>query len=248
MPGFKDHFSQQAAGYSTFRPLYPSGLYQHLSGLCGGHGLAWDCATGNGQAARGLADYFDRVIATDASEKQIAHAHGPNTVSFRVGTAECSGLDDASVDLITVAQALHWFDHQAFFQEVQRVLKTGGLLAVWTYDLLILDDQLDPVLRRLNEDIIGDYWPVERQMVRDRYQTIDFPFESIAMPGFNLEASWTLEELVGYLSTWSSVVRYKAATGRDPLQEITPDLRDAWGPASDKKPVRWPITFKVGRV
>lgn len=246
MSGFKDHFSQQAAGYSKFRPLYPSGLYQHLSGICGGLGRAWDCATGNGQAARGLAAYFDHVIATDASEKQISHAHGPNNVSFRVGAAERSGLDDASVDLITVAQALHWFDHQAFFQEAQRVLKPGGILAVWTYDLLVLDHQLDPVLRRLNEDIVGGYWPAERQMVRDRYQTIDFPFEDITMPGFNLQASWTLEELVGYLSTWSSVVRYKAATGRDPLQEITPDLRDAWGPDTDKKHVRWPITFKVG--
>ncbi len=247
MSDFKDHFSKQSKGYGKFRPLYPPEMYAHLSGLCADHGLAWDCATGTGQAARGLSPFFDRVVATDGSEKQITHATGPNNVDFRVATAEQSGLASSSVDLITVAQALHWFDREAFYQEVRRVLKPGGILAVWTYNLLCLEGEIDSILNRFNEDIVGDYWPSERQLVRDEYRTISFPFPEVPMPQYAMEASWSMEELLGYLATWSSVARYKTTTGRDPLAEIQADLTAAWGEVTSKKTVRWPLTFRVGK-
>ncbi len=249
MPKFRDHFSAQAGAYSIFRPLYPVELYSYLSGLCPGHDLAWDCATGNGQAARGLADKFRHIVATDGSREQVSHASGPDNVSFRVATAERSGLETASIDLITVAQALHWFDRDAFFQEVERVLKPGGILAAWSYNLLEIDQDIDALVGHLCDDIVGVYWPPERQIVNDNYQTIDFPLPEITLPPFRMTALWSLDDLVGYLGTWSSVVRYRAAKGRDPLQEIYDDLRAAWGRDSRKKrQVRWPLNFRVGRL
>lgn len=248
MSNFKDHFSKQSKGYSQFRPLYPEALYRHLSDICIGHKRVWDCATGTGQAARGLAEYFDHIVATDGSEKQIENAHGPDNVSFRVASAENSGLDASSVDLITVAQALHWFDHEAFFQEVRRVLKPGGILAVWTYNLLKIDEKIDPILQRFDEDIIGEYWPQERQFVRDDYQTIDLPFDEIAMPAFHMAASWALDDLLGYLATWSSVVRYRQDKGQDPLGQIKSEIITAWGFVPDKKAISWPLSFRVGRL
>ncbi|PCI47632.1 MAG: SAM-dependent methyltransferase [Alphaproteobacteria bacterium] len=248
MAVFKDHFSKQSEGYSKFRPLYPPELYGHLSDICGAHALVWDCATGSGQAARGLAEYFDHIVATDASEQQIASAAGPDNVSFSVATAEQSGLHPSSVDLITVAQALHWFDHGVFFQEVRRVLKPGGVLAAWTYNLLKIDEDIDPVLQRFDRDIVGAYWPPERQLVRDEYGTMDFPFDEIPMPAFNMVTLWTLDDLLGYLASWSSVVCYQKAKGRDPLTDIHAELGELWGPAADKKPVTWPLSFRVGRL
>ncbi len=245
---FKDHFSNQSKGYSKFRPLYPSELYQHLSDICCGHKMVWDCATGTGQAARGLSEYFEHIVATDGSEKQIASAHGSDNVTFSVATAERSGLDTSSVDLITVAQALHWFDHDAFFKEVERVLKPGGILAVWTYNLLKIEDKIDLILQEFNENIVGEYWPPERQLVRDEYKTIDFPFDVIAMPAFNMETYWTLDDLLGYLGTWSSVVRYRQAKGQDPLEKIQAELSTVWGGASDEKRVKWPLSFRVGKL
>lgn len=248
MPIFKDHFSIQSKGYSKFRPLYPAELYSHLFDMCGGHSLVWDCATGTGQAARGLSEYFDNIMATDGSEKQIASAHAPENVAFSVATAEYSGLDGCSVDLITVAQALHWFDHDAFFKEVRRVLKPGGILAVWTYNLLEVGEDIDPILHQFNDNIVGDYWPAERQLVRDEYKTIDFPFDEIEMPNFSMETSWTLDDLMGYLATWSSVVRYRQAKGHDPLQGIYSKLLVAWGDTTEEKLVKWPLSFRVGRI
>lgn len=245
---FKDHFSKQSKDYSKFRPLYPPQLYEHLSDICGGHALVWDCATGNGQAARGLAGFFDQIVATDGSARQIANAVGPDNVSFGVAMAEQSGLAASSVDLVTVAQALHWFDRGAFFQEVRRVLKPGGILAVWTYNLLKIENDIDLIINKFDQDIIGLYWPPERQLVRDEYGTIDFPFGEIAMPAFNMELSWQLDDLLGYLGTWSSVVRYRQAKGQDPLNEIRSELSAAWGPASDEKRVKWPLSFRVGRL
>jgi len=249
MPKFRDHFSAQAGAYSIFRPLYPVELYPYLSGLCPGHNLAWDCATGNGQAARGLADRFRHIVATDGSGEQVSHASGPDNISFRVATAERSGLETASIDLITVAQALHWFDLDAFFHEAKRVLKPGGILAAWSYNLLEIDEEIDGLVGHLCDDIVGDYWPPERQIVNDNYLTIDFPLSEIAVPPFRMTALWSLDDLVGYLGTWSSVMRYRAAKGRDPLRDIYDDLRAAWGRDSrEKRQVCWPLNFRVGRI
>jgi len=248
MSPFKDHFSEQSKGYSKYRPHYPNELYQYLSGLCTGHDLAWDCATGTGQAARGLSKFFDHVVATDGSEKQISRATGPKNISFRVARAEQSPLESSVTDLITVAQALHWFSHDDFFREAKRVLKPGGILAVWTYNLLHIRPDIDEIIQKLDQDIVGEYWPPERQYVREDYTTIEFPFDEIkGMPPYNMTALWALDDLIGYLRTWSSVVRYKADRGGDPLEEIIPDLRVLWGDVAVQKSVQWPLTIRAGR-
>jgi SAM-dependent methyltransferase len=248
MAKFKDHFSTQSKGYSKFRPAYPQELYSYLSGLCTGHGLVWDCATGTGQAARGLSAFFDHIIATDGSRQQIAKAEGAENITFRVVTAEESGLAMSSADLVTVAQALHWFAHDDFFQEAKRVLKPGGILAVWTYSLLTINEDIDLLVRRLYTDIVGEYWPPERALVDEKYRSIDFPFQEITAPDFNMTASWRLDDLVGYLSTWSAVVRYKADKGRDPIEQIRSELSAVWGDDIDERPVNWPLSFRIGQV
>lgn len=247
MSHFKDHFSRQSKGYGEFRPDYPNDLYQHLSDLCTGYDLAWDCATGTGQAARGLSNFFTHIIATDASEKQILNASGPANITFRVAEAQRSGLETSSVDLVMVAQALHWFSHDDFFMEVKRVLKPDGILAAWTYHLLQIEPEIDKIIQKFDQDIVGQYWPKERQLVRERYSSITFPFNEISMSPYNMTSSWALDELVGYLRTWSSVVRYKADRGRDPLEEIIPDLRVLWGDVAVQKSVQWPLTIRAGR-
>lgn len=244
---FKDHFSGQSKDYRQFRPSYPPALYQHLSDLAAGHDLAWDCATGTGQAARGLAPYFRRVVASDASAQQIRYCSGPENIAFSHATAEQSGLANGSVDLITVAQALHWFNFKAFFVEVRRVLKPGGLLVCWSYNLLRIGGQIDGVLQDFNENIIGPYWPVERAHVREGYRSIDFPFQAVALPDFAMSVEWDLDQLTGYLGTWSSVVRYREEKGCEPLQIVLPQLRELWGNSQDVKKIIWPLTFRAGR-
>lgn len=247
MAEFKDHFSAQSKGYSKFRPSYPQELYPYLSGLCKDHNLVWDCATGTGQAARGLSPFFDRIIATDGSAQQVEKAEGPQNITFCVAAAEESGLETSSVDLVTVAQALHWFAHDDFFQEVKRVLKPGGILAVWTYNLLSIDRDIDRIIRQLYMKTIGEYWPPERALVNENYRNIDFPFQEIAPPDFNMTASWRLDDLLGYLSTWSAVVRYKADKGRDPIEEIRTGLSAAWGEDTNRRSVNWPLSFRIGQ-
>ena len=247
MPQFKDHFSTQSAGYSKFRPDYPKAMYKYLSDIAEKHDLLWDCATGTGQAARGLSGHFKSVIATDASEKQVAEAVGPDNISFQVATAEKSGLNPASVDLITVAQALHWFVGEGFYQEAKRVLKKNGVIAVWSYNLLKIETEIDHIVNRLSDETLRNYWPPERQIVRDNYQTIDFPFQEETVPEFHMTAEWTRGDLMGYLATWSSVVRYKAANGCDPLESISEELKVLWPDAEEPKKVIWPLTMRVGR-
>jgi len=247
MAEFKDHFSTQSKGYSKFRPSYPQELFSYLSGLCKDHNLVWDCATGTGQAARGLSPFFDCIIATDGSAQQVAKAEGQENITFRVATAEESGLETSSVDLVTVAQALHWFAHDDFFQEARRVLKPGGILAVWTYNLLTIDQDIDRIVRQLYWKTIGEYWPPERALVDENCGSIDFPFQEIAAPDFNMTASWRLDDLLGYLSTWSAVVRYKADKGRDPIEEIRSELSAVWGEGTDKRSVNWPLSFRIGQ-
>jgi len=209
--------------------------------------LAWDCATGSGQAALGLARYFPRVVATDASAAQIAHATPHPRVEYRVAPAEASGLPGGSVDLITVAQALHWFDIGAFYAEARRVLAPGGVLAVWTYGNCVFDDPLvERAVHRYSHDTVGPYWPAERRLVDDRYQTVPFPFRELASPPFVLERAWTLAELAGYLRSWSATARYVAAHGRDPVADVEAELSAAWGDREIRRLVRWPLTVRAG--
>jgi ubiquinone/menaquinone biosynthesis C-methylase UbiE len=240
---FKDHFSKQAADYAKFRPRYPEELFRWLGSIAPGRELAWDCATGSGQAAVELADIFTRVIATDASEKQIANAERHQDVEYRVATAENSGLDSASADLIIVAQALHWFDLGKFYAEARRVLKPRGVIAPTAYKLATVSPEIDTVVNRYYSEIVGSYWPEERRLV-ENFEDLPFPFAKIETPTFEMVAEWSVEELLGYLRTWSATQRFMASEGRDPLAEVETELRQAWGKL---RRVIWPLTVRAGR-
>ncbi len=247
---FEDHFSGHAAAYAAFRPAYPAGLPAFVATLPvppADHRLAWDCATGNGQAAHGIVEFFARVIATDASPQQIAQAAPHPRIEYRVAPAESSGLADASVDLVTVAQALHWFDFDRFYAEVRRVLAPGGALAAWTYDYARISPEIDPLLDRLAHEVVGSYWPPGRRWVDEEYRTIPFPLDEIPTPPFELHERWPLERFAGYLRTWSAVQRYRAATGEDPVATLLPELAAAWGDPAAPRDIRWPIALRAGR-
>ena len=243
---FKDHFSEQSAQYANYRPRYPAELFQILADQCQRRELAWDCATGGGQAAVALGEFFESVIATDASDTQIASAIPHANVSYRVATAEVSGLDDASVDLLTVGQALHWFDHERFFTEAGRVLASGGVLAVWCYGLCHVNDACDGVVDELYTDIANEFWPPERRHIEERYAGITMPAAEIDVPRVNMYADWTADDMLGYLRTWSACRRYRKAHDRDPVTLIAGKLQDAWGTGS--RPVCWPLTLKACRL
>jgi SAM-dependent methyltransferase len=243
---FKDHFSRQAADYAKFRPTYPQELFDYLGNIAPSRQLAWDCGTGNGQAALGLASMFDGVIATDASEKQITNATLHEHVDYRVAPAEDSGIDSGSVDLIMVAHALHWFDLDRFYAEAQRVLKPDGVLAASAYNLLQIEPAIDEIVNRYYYEVVGSFWPPERKLV-ERFANLPFPFHEIDPPKFEMRASWILPRLVGYLRTWSSTQRFIAAKGSDPLKQIMDDLRAAWGAPEQTRNVIWPLTLRIGR-
>jgi ubiquinone/menaquinone biosynthesis C-methylase UbiE len=245
---FKDYFSSQAARYASIRPDYPESLIDFVAGLVAQHGLAWDCATGNGQAAIPLAAHFSRVVATDASESQVEHAPRHPGVEYRVATAEASGLPTGSVDLVTVAQALHWLDRDRFYAEVRRVLAPGGALAVWSYgDPTIADDAgLDAALQRFNHETVGAYWPAGRGDVGEGYLRFSFPFAEVKTPRFRIEREWTLAEFGRYVRSWSSTVRYVKEHGADPVSAFEAELRPIWGGPDARHSIRWPITLRAG--
>ncbi len=245
---FKDHFSKQSDEYAKYRPVYPPELFAYLASLVSAHELAWDCGTGNGQAALGLAALFGRVIATDPSEAQIRNAAAHPRISYRVAPAERTDIAVASVDLVTVAQALHWFDHERFYREVRRVLKPGGVLAVWCYGLNEIAPAIDPIVRRYYSEVVGPYWPPERHFIDERYATIPFPFTELAVPAFGIESRWNLDDFIGYLDTWSATQRYRQAEKQNPLEALRGVLERAWGPAETERLVTWPIYLRVGRV
>lgn len=244
---FEDHFSQRAQEYAQYRPSYPSRLFAYLSSLAPSRHLAWDCGTGNGQAALGLAEYFDHVVATDASSNQIAQAFPHERIEYRVEPAEEVSLDAGSVDLITVAIAVHWFDFERFYREVRRVLQAGGILAVWTYHLPVIGPRVDPLLVAYYREILAGYWPERFSYVDDRYRTLPFPFEEVDSPEFDMTATWTLGQLVGFLGSWSAARKYQEDHNRHPVQEIWPKLVDAWGEPDQSRSIRWPMYIRVGR-
>lgn len=245
-PGtFRDHFSGHAEVYARYRPDYPDALFDWLADAAPDRARAWDCATGNGQAAVALADRFGEVVATDASEKQIRSAFSHPRVRYRVAPAERSGLANASVSLVTVAQALHWFDLPAFYAEADRVLKPGGVLAVWAYELFTASEEVDRVVHHLYKGIVGPYWPPERKAIEHGYAGYTLPFEPVDAPPFAMEKRWTADDALGYLRTWSAVARYVDAHGADPVLQVADDLRSAWG--DGPRDIRWPLILLVSR-
>jgi len=243
---FKDHFSKQAADYVKFRPGYPQELFDYLGSLAPTRQLAWDCGTGNGQAAVGLASVFDRVIATDASENQIANAQPHERDDYRVAPAENSGIESGAVDLIMVAQALHWFDLDRFYRETRRVLRFDGVLAASAYRFFHITSAIDQVVNdRYYDKIVGSFWPPERVLV-EKFEDLPFSFSEIQTPPFEIVAQWNLEDLLGYLRSWSATQRFMRANQRDPLEEIADELRAAWGDTKQRRRVIWPLTVRVG--
>ena len=244
---FKDLFSAQAAQYAQFRPHYPQELFAWVDSLPPRRRLAVDVGTGNGQAAAALAAHFGRVIGVDPSAQQIASATAAPGVEYRVGRAEATGVEPASADLISVAQAFHWFDRPAFFREVRRICVPDGRLAVWCYGLTAITPEIDAVVTEYYEDMLGPFWDPERRLVENGYRTIQVPFEEIPAPSLMLELGWSLEQLVGYLGTWSPRKYYQAAHGADALEAILPKLERAWGGASERL-IAWPLSVRAFRV
>lgn len=245
---FKDHFSGHAAGYSRYRPSYPPALFHWLSERAPGHGCAWDAATGNGQAAIGLATHFDLVVATDASSNQIRQARQHARIRYEVASSEDCPLDDGSVDLVTVAQALHWFDLPAFYEEVRRVCRPEALFAALSYGLFRVAPDVDAIVRQLYDVTLRRDWPPERAHVEECYRGLLFPFEELPAPGFEMRERWNLDQLTGYLRTWSAVVRHTRRTGADPVTDMRAALAGVWGPPAASRLIRWPLHIRVGLV
>jgi len=244
---FEDHFSKQSQLYAQYRPKYPAEIYSYLASLAPGRSLAWDCGTGNGQAAIGLADYFERVYATDASAEQISRAHTHENVEYHVEPAEHTSLEDGSVDLITVAVAVHWFNFDEFYREVRRVLKPDGILAVWTYSLTEISPEVDQVVRQYYYQTLQGCWPERIHYLEEKYETLPFPFEEITAPPFAMEKDLNLAQYAGFLDSWSATQRFKEKNGHHPLEIIWGQLSTAWGNENEVRLVRWPLYFRIGR-
>ena len=259
---FKDHFSHGSADYARGRPEYPEALFDFLAGLPAARDTAWDCGTGTGQAARSLSSRFRTVAATDASASQAAMAQRetraresspsspaarPDRILYAAAPAERVPLRDASIDLITVAQALHWFDFPAFFAEARRVLRPGGALAAWCYGHCRVTPAVDSAYARFYGEIVGPYWPPERAHIEDGYASIPFPFALLPCPAFAIEAHWNLEEYLAYLETWSAVKYYRKDKGGDPIALVRAEMERAWGGAGERRLITWPLSLKAGR-
>lgn len=245
---FKDHFSVQAEQYSKFRPKYPDQLFKYLASLVQQKDIAWDAATGNGQAAAGLAPYFKQILASDASVSQIDHAEYYSNVKYFVAPAEYSGLESSSVDLVTVATAIHWLDTDKFYPEVKRVLKPGGVIAIWLYAESTISEEVDAVSDKYARSLVEDYWPSENKKAWDFENSIPFPFELIKSPEFILKMKWDLDHYLNYLYTWSSTQNYIKLEGRNPIDSMLEDFRNAWGNNGRKREIKWKLKLKAGKV
>ncbi|KAA9338675.1 class I SAM-dependent methyltransferase [Hymenobacter busanensis] len=241
-----DRFSGHAAQYAQFRITYPPALYEFLLSITPGREAAWDCGTGNGQVASDLAEYFARVEATDISEQQLAQAAPKPNINYRVSRAEQTPFAADSFDLITVAQALHWFDADAFHREARRVARPGATIAEWGYGLVQVNADIDALVQHFYTDIVGPYWDENRRHIDDRFARIPFPFVDMQLHDFEERQSWDAERFLRYLQTWSSVQRYRTEVGEEPLRQIEQPLRELWG--KDKREVRFPIFLRAGKI
>lgn len=246
MSAFADHFSAVASSYASARPEYPDALFDWIAANAPGSNLAWDAGCGSGQASRGLAAHFARVHATDPSAAQVAQASAPSNVTFAVEPGERCGLGDASADVACVAQALHWFDREAWFSECARVLRPGGLLVAWGYQ----DIDVPPAIADANARLqaaIRPYWPAERTLVDEGYAGFDWPFEAVIAPCLRMKAHWTLPRLLGYVGSYSATKRYREATGEDPVAASASTFEAGWGEPSRTRRVSWPLFVHARR-
>lgn len=240
----KDNFSQQSAAYAQFRPHYPDAMIDYLVSFVPHKGSALDVATGNGQVAEKLSRHFETVYATDISEKQLANAIQKPNIIYKREAAESTGFGDRQFDLITVAQAIHWFGFGAFYKEVYRLLKPDGVFAVLGYGLFSTNPDSDTILMDYYRNIVGHYWDAERKYIDENYETIPFPFAEIKTEKFQNNFNWTFEQLVGYLETWSATQHYKDKTGKNPIDLIREDLKRSW--EHNDKTVTFPLLLRIG--
>jgi SAM-dependent methyltransferase len=247
-PDFIDAFSDTAKRYAEARPSYPTELFEFLTALAPARRCAWDCGTGNGQAAVGLSEFFESVEATDASVEQIGHAAANPRIRYRVATAENSGIADRSVDLISVAQALHWFDLAKFYAEVRRVARPGALLAIYGYDWGYISPQLDALMQRWLLSVIEPYWLPNVRLLWHRYRTIEFPFQEVPEPRLAAYLNWNLEQLMSYYRTWSATRSKIAAEGEQFLTDAREAMAAAWGDPSKPRTMVMPIVVRLGRI
>lgn len=245
----KDLFSRQAATYAKYRPTYPAALIDYVVSFVKEKNTAWDCATGNGQAAVLLSKYFDKVIATDISEKQIAQAEKKENIFYSTGSAEETAFEDHSLDLITVAQAYHWFRFDLFEKEVKRVARPGAVVAVWGYNIPQCDHSaVNKLIKHFYKEIVGSYWDAERRYVDDTYSTVPFNFEPLPAAEFSIDVNWTKDDVPGYLNSWSSVQHFIKANGFNPVDEFASQLQEIWPGGTGSMVFRFPVFMKIGRV
>jgi ubiquinone/menaquinone biosynthesis C-methylase UbiE len=244
----KDLFSQQAAIYARYRPVYPPELFDYILSFVTHRSRAWDCATGNGQAAVELARYFEEVTATDHSEKQLQQATPHPHITYQLAGIENTGLPDNSFDLITVAQAYHWFDFAAFHREVQRVAKPEAIVAIWGYSLIQSEETaVQALIHRFYKEKTGPYWDAERKYVDEHYSTVAFPYRELPARDFRIEVQWTKADLVGYLNTWSSVQHFIKANDYNPVDEFATTLPSVW-PDDTALSFYFPLFLRIGLV
>lgn len=244
----KDYFSGVAGSYAEYRPRYPAALVDLLADLAPGRETAWDAGCGSGQLSVALAERFARVIATDASEQQLAQASAHPRVEYRRASAEASGIPSATVDLATAAQAVHWFDRPVYYQEVRRVCRPGALIALVTYNLFRITPELDRIIDHFYWQTIWHYWPPERRLVEAGYRTLDFPFAELSAPPLEIQAEWTLPHVLGFVSTWSALRGLERDRGGRVVEEFARELSGAWGAAETRRQVRWELAVRLGRV
>jgi ubiquinone/menaquinone biosynthesis C-methylase UbiE len=244
----KDLFSSQALLYAQYRPGYPRELYDFIVQYVNNRTRAWDCATGNGQAAVELAKYFEEVMATDISEKQLQQAQPHEKITWLVTTAEQTPFADNSFDCITVAQAYHWFNFEAFGKEVRRIAKPGAIIAIWGYSLVVCEDErVNTLINIFYRDKVGAYWDKERRYIDDRYTTVPFPYEPLPSKDFYINVQWNRQQLIGYFNTWSSVQHFIKAHQYNPVEELAAAIEQVWTDAGQRS-FSFPLFLKLGRV
>lgn len=245
---FKDHFSGHAGGYAAHRPVYPRELIDYLADTCRRRDLTWDCGCGSGQLSIPLTQRFAQVAATDASRSQLAHAAVHPRVHYWCALAESSGLNSGSVDLIVAAQAAHWFDLPAFYDEVRRVARPAGIVALVTYGLQNITPEIDRIVETFYRDVVGAYWPPERLHVEDGYRSLLFPFEELPAPSLHCEAHWGCAAFMGYVGTWSATQAFLKAHGHHAVAQFEAELVQSWGLPGLVRQVRWPLSLRIGRI
>lgn len=241
----KDNFSTQANVYAQYRPGYPKELIDYILGFVKEKDLAWDCGTGNGQSALHLSDHFKKVFATDISQKQLDKAAAKENIIYAPEPAEKTSLADRTADLITVAQAIHWFKFDAFYAEANRVAKPGAVMAVWTYSLLKVSGEIDKIINEYHFSTLEKYWDPERKYVDDGYATIPFPFAEIKTNPFTIEVNWSLKDLEGYLNTWSALQKFIVANSYSPVKDVIEKIRPRWGDGEKRKMI-FPVHLRLG--